>query len=178
MSPQKTTITVNSVTTVTKDCEITRETARETFREYLARAGLRVTTQRIAIFDAAFNATSHFTAEEWLENARAIDRSVSRATVYRSIPILTECGLVKEIDIGRDYKLYTANTNEKTEQAQVICLDCDRIFEIDAPFMEWYAASVSKKVGLVPETIRLQVLSRCERLRGGESCEYYEARNS
>ena len=68
------------------------EAARETFRDYLGRRGLRVTSQRLAIFEAAFNHKEHFTAEELLEHARQIDRSVSRATIYRTLPILTESG--------------------------------------------------------------------------------------
>lgn len=147
------------------------EQARERFREFLVRKGLRITNQRMAIFDASFSHPDHFTAEELLDTARAIDRSVSRATVYRSLPILTESGLVREIDVGRDYKFYLANKGSRTEQAQVVCLDCDRIFEIDAPFMEWYANSVSGKVGLEAQQIRLQVHARCTRLKETGHCQ-------
>lgn len=146
------------------------EKSRATFKEYLSQKGLRVTNQRLAIFDAAFNQPDHFTAEELLDLSRDIDRSVSRATVYRTLPILTESNLVKEIDIGRDYKFYLTNRGQKTEQAQVFCLDCDKIFEIDAPFMEWYARSVAQKVGLEPESQRLQVHARCTRLKRNEEC--------
>lgn len=148
-----------------------QDQSRDTFKAYLTDRGLRVTSQRMAIFDAAFQHPDHFTAEELLEQARAIDRSVSRATVYRSLPILTESGLVKEIDVGRDYKFYVANRGQRTEQAQVICLDCEKIWEIDAPFMEWYANSISQKVGLLPESSRLQVQARCAKLRQTGSCE-------
>lgn len=147
------------------------EKSREKFRNFLTGKGLRVTNQRMAIFDASFSHPDHFTAEELLETARSIDRSVSRATVYRSLPILTESGLVREIDVGRDYKFYLANKGNRTEQAQVVCLDCERIFEIDAPFMEWYANSVAHKVGLEPETIRLQVHCRCAKLKANGQCE-------
>mgnify|MGYP005852581411 CR=1 FL=1 len=134
---------------------------RETFKDFLASKGLRVTNQRLAIFDAAYDSVDHFTAEDLLENARKIDNSVSRATVYRALPILTESGLIREVDVGRDYKFYMANKNASTFQAQVICLDCDKIFEIDAPFMEWYGKTVAEKLGLTVESQRLQVSARC-----------------
>lgn len=153
-----------------------RQMALATFREYLNHCGLRVTNQRLAIFEASFAHSDNFTAEELLAQSRAIDRSVSRATVYRTLPILTESGLVREIDVGRDYKFYLANRGRKTERAQVVCLDCDRIFEIDAPFMEWYANSVSQKVGLDPESIRLQVHARCQRLNKTGRCENRDSR--
>jgi Fe2+ or Zn2+ uptake regulation protein len=160
---------MNSMAEVTPEQVV--EKGRERFREFLVRKGLRVTNQRMAILDAAFGHSDHFTAEELLDTAREIDRSVSRATVYRSLPILTESGLVREIDVGRDYKFYLANKGTRTEQAQVVCQDCDRIFEIDAPFMEWYANSVAGKVGLEPQHIRLQVHSRCIKFRETGVCE-------
>ena len=58
---------------------------RETFKEFLASKGLRVTNQRLAIFDVAYEYEDHFTAEDLLERARKIDDSISRATIYRKI---------------------------------------------------------------------------------------------
>jgi Fur family ferric uptake transcriptional regulator len=133
----------------------------DTFKDFLASKGLRVTNQRLAIFDAAYGHSDHFTAEDLLEKAREIDNSVSRATVYRALPILTESGLIREVDVGRDYKFYMPNKNATTFQAQVICMDCDKIFEIDAPFMEWYGKTVAEKLGLTVESQRLQVSARC-----------------
>jgi len=150
----------------------TRDQHRETFRRFLGEKALRVTSQRLAIFEAAFNQAEHFTAEELLDHARHLDRSVSRATVYRTLPILTESGLLREIDVGRDYKVYQAIHDRRPEQAQVVCLDCDRIFEIDAPFLEWYGKTAAQKLGLIPEFQRLQVHARCARLSQTGACEH------
>jgi len=136
------------------------ESARETFKAYLAQKALRVTSQRLAIFEAAFNLDEHFTAEELLEHARTIDRSVSRATIYRTLPILTESELVREIDVGRDYKFYLASHGKSIDQAQVVDVESDKIYEIEAPFLEWYARSIAEKVGLEPISQRLQVQAR------------------
>ncbi|MBN1404660.1 MAG: transcriptional repressor [Opitutales bacterium] len=149
--------------------------AREKFRAFLTTKGLRVTNQRMAILDACFKIEKHFIAEQLLEVAREIDRSVSRATVYRSLPILTECGLVREIDVGRDHKFYMADRGRGTNRVQVVCMDCDKIFELDAPFMEWYANSVSQKVGLKAESIRLQVQARCDGSLHCDNCKTKQA---
>ncbi|MGC9451474.1 MAG: Fur family transcriptional regulator [Oceanipulchritudo sp.] len=135
-------------------------TARETFKSYLGKKGLRVTSQRMAIFEAAFKHGDHFTAEELLEHARAIDKSVSRATIYRTLPILTESELVREIDVGRDYKFYLVRHGKQIDQAQVVDIESDKIYEIDAPFLEWYAKSIAGKVGLEAISQRLQVQAR------------------
>jgi len=146
------------------------ENPRDAFRDYMVSQGLRVTNQRLAIFDAAFESDEHFTAEELLDRARALDPSVSRATVYRSLPILTESGLVREVDVGRDNKFYMANRQTRTFQAQVVCEICDKIFEVDAPFMEWYGKTVADKLGMDPVGQRLQVIARC---RNPEGCPYH-----
>ena len=43
----------------------------------------------------------------------------------------------------------------------MICVDCEKIFEIDAPFMEWYGQTVASKLGLEIVDQRLQVSARC-----------------
>lgn len=145
------------------------EAARAKFQSYLAEKGLRVTSQRLAIFDAAFAQKEHFTAEELLEHARAIDDSVSRATVYRTLPIMTESALLREVDIGKGEKFYFPSSGN-TQVAQVVCVDCDKIFEISAPFMEWYGSTVSSKLGLRPVSQRLQVSAQCIAFQDRGSC--------
>ncbi|MBS0633689.1 MAG: transcriptional repressor [Verrucomicrobia bacterium] len=144
--------------------------SRDKFRKFLTQKGLRVTNQRLAIFDAAFAQKEHFTAEQLLDYARAIDDSVSRATVYRTLPIMTESALLREVDIGSGEKFYYPNSGGTTQVAQVVCLDCDKIFEISAPFMEWYGSTVSSKLGLTPVSQRLQVSAHCDTLRLTGTC--------
>ena len=145
------------------------DSSREKFQSYLAEKGLRVTSQRLAIFDAAFAQKEHFTAEELLDHARALDDSVSRATVYRTLPIMTESHLLREVDIGKGEKFYLP-AHGSTQVAQVVCVDCDRIFEISAPFMEWYGSTVSSKLGLRPVSQRLQVSAQCIAYRTNGRC--------
>lgn len=132
----------------------------ETFKDFLVSKGLRVTNQRIAIFEAAYGMPEHFTAEDLLEKSRAIDISVSRATVYRSLPILTESGLIREVDVGHENKYYMANRRTTTFQAQVIDAETGKIYEVDAPFMEWYGKTVCDRLGMEPISQRLQVTAR------------------
>ena len=152
------------------------ENSRDTFKQFLVSKGLRVTNQRMAIFDAAFDMEEHFTAEDLLEYSRKLDDSVSRATVYRSLPILTESGMIREIDVGHDNKYYRSTRQAQTFQAQVICEDCGKIFEVDAPFMEWYGKTVCDKLNMKPETQRLQVSARCKTMSASGTCEHVAAK--
>ncbi|MEO5958499.1 MAG: transcriptional repressor [Opitutaceae bacterium] len=145
--------------------------ARDKFRSFLTRKGLRATHQRLAIFDAAFAQPEHFTAEQLLDFARTIDDSVSRATVYRTLPILTGSALLREVDIGIGEKFYRPDRDGAGAQvAQVVCIDCDRIFEVKAPFMEWYGSTVSSKLGLTPASQRLQVSAHCDAFSQTGTC--------
>lgn len=150
---------------------MSNDAAREKFKNYLASKGLRMTNQRLAIFEAAFARKEHFTAEELLDHARSIDDSVSRATVYRTLPIMTESALLREVDIGTNIKFYLPNPNDNAQVAQVICVDCNKIFEISAPFMQWYGSTVSSKLGLTPVSQRLQVSAKCDVLKKTGVCK-------
>ena len=76
-----------------------RIAAREKFLSFLEEKNLRITAQRRAIVDTVFGTDQHFTAEQLLEWAKEKDSSVSRATVYRTLPLLTESGLVHELSL-------------------------------------------------------------------------------
>lgn len=145
------------------------------FQQFLTGNNLRLTSQRRAILEAVHKRKSHYTAEELLTHARSIDDSVSRATIYRTLPILQECDIVREINIGKDFKYYATNRREDNFQAQVVCEDCDKIFEIDAPFMDWYAKTAAARLGLEVDSQRLQVNAHCTRIHSGETCEHMTA---
>jgi Fe2+ or Zn2+ uptake regulation protein len=151
---------------------VSNEVQRQQFKSFLAQKGLRVTNQRLAILEAAFGQQEHFTAEQLLDQARRIDDSVSRATVYRTLPIMTESAILREVDIGTGEKFYRHTANNQSQMAQVVCLDCDRIFEISAPFMDWYGNTVSAKLGLTPVNQRLQVSAHCNTLRDTGTCRH------
>lgn len=151
---------------------VSNESQRQQFQSFLERKGLRMTTQRMAILDAAFGEPEHFTAEQLLAQSRRIDDSVSRATVYRTLPIMTESGILREVDIGTGEKFYRRVANNQSQMAQVVCLDCDRIFEISAPFMDWYGSTVSAKLGLTPVSQRLQVSAHCNAFRDTGACRH------
>jgi Fur family transcriptional regulator, ferric uptake regulator len=149
---------------------VSHETARDKFSAFLAEQGHRVTNQRLAIFEAAVTQKDHFTADQLLAQAKAIDDSVSRATVYRTLPLLTGSHVLREVDIGTGEKFYRPAIEGGNQVAQVVCADCDKIFEISAPFMEWYGSTVSLKLGLKPVSQRLQVSAQCIAFRSTGKC--------
>ena len=131
------------------------------FKAYIVQRGLRATRQRMAVFEAARTIAGHYTAEDLLLEARSRDRSVSRATIYRAIPLLIESNVIREVDVGHDRKYYLADAGSTTFGAQLICESCDHIVEVEAPFMEWYGKAVAAKHNMRTTSQKLQVTAVC-----------------
>jgi Fur family transcriptional regulator, ferric uptake regulator len=142
-----------------------RQTAKEKFMEFLAEKGLRTTSQRQAIVDTVFGTDKHFTAEQLLEWSRKRDQSVSRATVYRTLPLLTESGLLREMDFGKDYKFYDPNYAEHPNHSHIICQDCEKIVEFESEKISKLENEISQKLGFSVATQRLQITGTCEELK-------------
>lgn len=143
---------------------------RDQVEAFLRRKGLRRTVQRDAIIEAAFGTREHFTAEDLLDMARRKERSVSRATVYRTLPLLVESGLLRELDLGRDQQYYDPNFIQHPHHNHLICLDCDRIVEFEDVHMEVLENCISKRLGFTPAVKMIRIEATCEQFRTTGTC--------
>ena len=144
--------------------------AKARFIDFLAQKNLRLTAQRQAIVNSAFSTRQHFTAEQLLDWSRRRDKAVSRATVYRTLPLLTESGLVREMDFGKNYKFYDPNYAEHPHHNHIICQDCDRIVEFDSARIEKLENQISHRLGFSVKAHRLQITASCEELKKLGAC--------
>jgi Fur family ferric uptake transcriptional regulator len=145
--------------------------AKGKFLDFLARKNLRVTAQRQAIVDTVFSTHQHFTAEQLLEWSRQRDKSVSRATVYRTLPLLTESGLVREMDFGKDYKFYDPNYADHPNHNHIICNDCEKIVEFESDKIEKLESQITRRLGFSIKMQRLQITGSCEELKKLGACK-------
>lgn len=146
------------------------ERVRENLQEFLASKGLRRTVQREAIIDAAFGTVEHFTAEELLVMARKIDKSVSRATVYRTLPLLVQSGMLHELDLGSGTKVYDPNFVEHPTHNHLICVDCNKIFEFEDTNMELLENCITRRMGFSPTSKAVKIEGHCDELKLKGSC--------
>ena len=147
----------------------------ERVHAYLAGKGLRKTPQRDAIIEAAFATKEHYTAEDLLLMARKVDSSVSRATVYRTLPLLVECGVLKEMDFGKDYKFYDPNYLERPTHNHLICVDCNRIVEFEDQHIDLLENCITKRLGFSLSSKSLQIEASCDELRQYGVCKNRKA---
>lgn len=123
--------------------------------------GLRRTTTRRAIAEAALTAEGYFDAEELHRLARKLDESVSRATVYRVLPVLCKLGLLHETEFGDGHHRYRRRDANAVPTAEIYVTDCGKILQVPAPFLTWYAEAITTKAGFVLTGHRLQTFARC-----------------
>lgn len=143
---------------------------RDRIYSFLAGKGLRRTVQRDAIIEAAFSTTEHYSAEHLLGMSRLIEPSVSRATVYRTIPLLVESALLREIDLGKDYKFYDPNYVDHPSHNHLICVDCDRVVEFEDRNIETLENCITKRLGFSPATKIIRIEGTCDELKASGQC--------
>ena len=143
---------------------------REVLYGYLAGKGLRKTTQRDAIIEAAFSTKDHFNAEELLVMAKRIDSSVSRATVYRTLPLLVESGLLRELDLGGETKIYDPNFLEHPTHNHLVCVDCKKIIEFEDINMELLENCITRRLGFSPANKMVKIEAHCDEWKMKGTC--------
>lgn len=148
-----------------------KEEAKAQFLGFLEAKGLRITSQRRAIVECAFGTEEHFTAEQLLEWSRARDSSVSRATVYRTLPLLVESGLVHEMNFGKDHKFYDPNYADHPNHNHLICQDCDRIVEFESEKIEKIEDEISRQLGFSVKSQTVQITGSCQELKKLGACK-------
>ena len=145
--------------------------AKQKFLDFLAKKNLRITAQRQAIVETAFSTDEHFTAEQLLDWSRERDKSVSRATVYRTLPLLTESGLVREMDFGKDHKFYDPNYADHPNHSHIICEECEKIVEFESEKIALLESEISQELGFSVKAQRLQITGSCEELKRLGACK-------
>ncbi|MGF1678373.1 MAG: Fur family transcriptional regulator [Candidatus Methylacidiphilales bacterium] len=138
---------------------------REKILAYMESNGMRITSQRKSIIEAAFSTTEHYTAEELLERARKVDPSVSRATIYRTLPVLVQTGLLRELHLGKDQVVYDPNYATHPNHNHLICTDCDKIIEFEDHCLDVRESILVKNMGFRPGNVQLRIEGSCEELK-------------
>lgn len=143
---------------------------RQNVYDFLARQGMRRTSQRDALIEIALGSTGRFTAETILSRAREIERTVSRATVYRTLPLLVTSGALREVELGGDEIYYEPNISECPHGSHLLCLDCGRVVGFEDANVETLGSRVTHRLGFSPVSQAMRIEAHCDELRARGSC--------
>lgn len=140
-------------------------------RKFFSKKGLRHTAQRNAILAAIFSTREYFSAEGLLRMAQAIDPLVSRATVYRNLPLLLRSGLLRELDLGDGIQYYDPNFVKYPTHHHLMCVDCEKVIEFEDTNMELLENCISRRLGFSPANKMMRIKGHCDELRMHGSCQ-------
>ncbi|NPV53256.1 MAG: transcriptional repressor [Firmicutes bacterium] len=90
--------------------------------------GLRVTPQRIAIYEALAGTKEHPSVEALYDRLRPHHPGLSLNTIYKTLQALVSAGLVRKLATHEDMHRYDANPKPHTH---MVCLQCERIDDLD-----------------------------------------------
>jgi len=134
----------------------------DAFRNYLSEQGLKSTKQRIAIARAFFDSDEHLSLPEILTLAQREHASVGYATVYRTMKLLTECGLASEHKFGESNVRYEP-THDGEHHDHIICNQCGKIFEYEDDQIEALQEALAKQLGFTVSSHRHEIYGDCIR---------------
>ena len=146
--------------------------AVDSIKGSLREKGVRLTRQRELLLELIDKSGEHLDAERLFQLAKQRDPKLNRVTVYRTLKLLKQGGLVDELDLmhyGGDQHYY--ETRMKQEHAHVICLRCGKVEEFFGEPLQRLRKQIESHFGFQILLARTEVggyCSHCQSLRARE----------
>ena len=123
------------------------ERLKSRWREYLLRHRLKTTQQRETIVEQFLGSTGHVSIEDLLGRVRKRSPNVGYATVYRTLKLLTECGLAAPRQFGDGQTRYEVADDIAHHHDHLICLQCGLILEFENQEIERLQEEMAARLG-------------------------------
>jgi len=128
-----------------------------------------LTAQRRLLLDLIRDAEGHLDAKELYQRARAIDESIGSATVYRSLNLFKQLGLVDERRLGKLRCYY--EIKQSPEHQHLLCQGCGKVIEFQNPHFQKLIEAVQREHGFKITKAELYLEGYCpnceEKEKGG-----------
>ncbi len=105
------------------------------FQQLLENQGLKYTSERLRIFEEVSRLKQHFDADSLYERFKAKGLRISRDTVYRTIPLLLESGVIQK-SVGKGHRDFFERTSVKGHHDHMVCIRCSKFIEFQCEEIE------------------------------------------
>ncbi|MEX0771131.1 MAG: transcriptional repressor [Balneolaceae bacterium] len=112
--------------------EETIQLVKEIFRTYLKEHNQRQTPERFMVLEEIYTSEGHFDADDIFFSMKNSGTRVSRATVYNTLDLLVECGLVQRQQFGKN-QYYYERAYAYQQHDHIICRECGVVIEFCDP---------------------------------------------
>src|SRR5256712_13868780 len=143
---------------------------REVFYKHIQKKGLKRTAQRGLILDVFLRTEGHMSGEDLYRLVSEKDPGVGQTTVYRTLRLLTDAGLAREVRFG-DGRAHYEHNYKHQHHDHMICSECGRIIEFYSPQLEAIqdAMAAKHKFELTSHLLRMiGICGDCRRLERGK----------
>lgn len=130
------------------------------FRSYLHQHHLPLTHQRETIAMALFESERHLSVDDLEERLRARNEHVGKATIYRTLNLLVEAELARELDFGEGFKRYEHQAGEARHD-HLICTGCGKVIRFSRAALDDLQVEIAADLGFVVESRRLKIYGLC-----------------
>ncbi len=134
--------------------------ALERFERFLSSRALRLTSARAAIIEAVVAREGHFPIEDLVADLKRRGIRGSKATVYRTLPLLTAAGILQPAVISGDATRYEASFG-KVHHDHLVCSGCGKVVEFEFEAFEILQREVAVRHGFQLEGHLHQLVGRC-----------------
>jgi Fe2+ or Zn2+ uptake regulation protein len=132
---------------------------REHLRDVFQSAGMRLTSQRCLIMEVLEANDEHLEADAIYDRAKVRDPNISLATVYRTLAVLKEMGLVEEHRLGEEHGHYESVRHEP--HYHFTCLGCGKVIEFSTPLVAQIEQELIEQEGVCVIGTRLHMSGYC-----------------
>jgi Fur family ferric uptake transcriptional regulator len=137
-------------------------TKEEKFKEFLTARGLRFTRERGRLLEKIFSTHKHFEADDLLMDMRSGGVRVSKATIYRTLALLVESGLLRQVITGEKHAHYEHVFGHEHHD-HMTCTQCGETVEFFEPKIERLQDKICEQKGFRAESHRMQIIGLCAR---------------